>query len=57
MLCIMITGWLQLGNTWYYMDASGAMAAGKTVIIGGKHILLTQAAFGLLNTLSSKFAA
>lgn len=30
----MQTGWLQLGNTWYYLDGNGAMLTGKQIIGG-----------------------
>jgi len=28
----MATGWLKLGNTWYYFHSSGAMATGSVKI-------------------------
>ena len=30
----MVTGWLEQGDTWYYMDASGAMVTGSQRIGG-----------------------
>ena len=32
----MQTGWLLLGNTWYYLESSGAMVAGRWQWINGK---------------------
>ena len=30
------TGWVQVGDTWYYMDASGAMVSNTEMVIDGK---------------------
>ncbi len=32
----MQTGWLKLGTNWYYLKASGVMAANETLTINGK---------------------
>ena len=30
----MVTGWVQLGSTWYYLQPSGKMATGSVYING-----------------------
>ena len=34
----MATGWLQLGNTWYYLKSSGAMAVNEWVDNGKSYV-------------------
>ncbi|MGO5085570.1 CAP domain-containing protein, partial [Oliverpabstia intestinalis] len=45
----MVTGWLKLGNTWYYLTGSGAMATGW-INLGGTWYYLTASGAMAANT-------
>ena len=38
----MATGWLKDGSTWYYLDGSGAMLAGRWLNLSGTWYYLTD---------------
>lgn len=41
----MQTGWLNLGGTWYWLDASGAMATGWRVVDGSWNYFMANGAW------------
>ena len=38
----MVTGWLNMGGSWYYLDASGAMVTGARWIDGTRYVFDDQ---------------
>ena len=41
----MVTGWAQIGGTWYYMNSSGVMLTGEQWIDGQRYVFASSGAW------------